>query len=399
MMKVKDRVMMTLKQTVLATLLLAGMTLVGCDESSDTQDTQSTKKAYTIGAILPLTGTAAVLGEFNRHGMDLALEDVNERWKNQNQKLAISYADSQNTAKEGLLAFQKMVSVDKIPVVISAMSSVTNALIPAAKDHDVLLLATTVSEAGMTDKSDKLFRLFIRADTDATTMADYAAEHLKFKKIDVLYVKDSFGESFRNVFTSAFSAKGGQVVLQEGYEPSTTDFSAVLTRIKGSDAEAVYLLGYEKTMGVIPKKMKELGINKTILSIGTLGQPYVLEQAGSSLEGAYFTTTTFDANQPANAAAKAFSEKYRETYQTSPNYFSAFAYDSVQVLAQAIESGKSYDAQSMVQALAQIQNHPGVIGDISIEANGDARFPMVIKTIQAGQIVSPAHQNSGTAAQ
>lgn len=393
----KDVVMKTLKQTLLATLCLVGVAMVGCDPSTDTENTKQSIKTYTIGSILPLTGTAAVLGQFNRHGMELAVADVNQRWQSKHKKLVISYADSQNTAKEGLMAFQKMVSVDKLPVVMSAMSRVTNALIQPAKDNNVLLLATTVSEAGMTNKYDKLFRLFVRADTDATTLANYAAEDLKFKKIDVLYVKDSFGESFRDVFTSAFSAKGGQVGLQEGYEPATTDFTSVLTRIKGSDAEAVYVLGYEKTMGIIPKKMKELGVKKTILSIGTLGQPYVMEQAGNSLEGAYFTTTTFDPDQPANQSAKIFSEKYRKQYQSSPNYFSAFAYDSVQILAKAIESSQKYDAQSVAKALAQTQNYSGVIGEINMEANRDARFPMIIKTIQAGKIVFPDHQSPNPA--
>ena len=365
-----------------STALALALVTAGCPQTPPPAPKSVT---YKIGAILPLTGPAAVLGEFNKSGMELAADEVNARWTSTGKSLSLSFADSKNDPKEGILAFQKLVAEDT-PFLVTAMSSVTNALIQPASENNRLLMATTVSAAGITAGHEKVFRLFIRADTDARTMAEYAAKTLKLKKIAILYVQDDFGASFRDVFKRTFEGGAGKVTAEEAYDRAATDFRAVLTRLKGADFEALYLLGYEKNMGLIPKQMQELGIKKTILSIGTLAQPYVLEQAGDSLNGAYFTATEFDADQPKSETARGFVDRYNAKYGKKPNYFSAFAYDAIRVLAKAMEDAGANRPDPVAGALHKIQGYPGAVGPISVEPNGDAAFPMHVRQIRGGKV-------------
>ena len=131
--------------------------------------------------------------------------------------------------------------------------------------------------------------------------------------------------------------------------------------------------------------MRELGIKKQILSIGTIAQPNVIKQAGESLEGAIFTTTEFSSDTPKTETARRFIEKYLSKYNKLPNYFSAFSYDSILIIAEAIKKG-SYTSKNIREELLKIKNFHGVSGMITIKSNGDADFPMVIKIIKNGRI-------------
>lgn len=356
-----------------------------CNQTATTPPASS--KDYKIGAILPMTGTSAVLGEFNKNGMDIAVEELNAR-PNAPKIYSVEYGDSKNDPKEGVLVFQQQASVQKLPIIVSAMSSVTGALAQPAAENNKLLMATMVSSAGITENQPNMFRLFVRADIDAKTMADYAVKNAGLKKAAILFVQDDFGASFRDVFKQNFEAGGGKVTVEEGFDRAATDFRAVLTKLKGADFDCLYLLGYERTMGLIPKQMRELGINQPVLSIGTLAQPYVMEQAGNAIDGSYFTSTEFDADNPKSDAAKNFVAKYEAKFGKKPNYFAAFAYDTVRVLARAVEDAgaNSADAKAVADALRRIKDFPGAVGAITFEPNGDARFPMHVSQIKNGRV-------------
>jgi len=356
-------------------------TLLGCNGA------KSGKKEVVLGAILPMTGPSAVLGEFNKHGMDLAVEEWNTAKKPEEPSLRIEYADSKNDAKEGILAFQALTGPKKVGTIVAAMSSVTNALIQPASESGSLLFATTVSAEGITQDHPRMFRLFIRADIDARTMAEYAARTLKMKRVAILYVQDDFGASFRDVFKRSFEQEGGSIVAEEGCDRAMTDYRATLTRLKTKSFEGIYVLAYEKTMGLIPKQMRELGMNQPIFSIGTIAQPYVLQQAGSAVDGAYFTSTDFDAEAPRTDLTRSFVQKFEAKYGKKPNYFNAFAYDTIRVLAKAAGEAAGNTPEDLSKALLTVKDYPGTVGPITFEPSGDAAFPMRVRRIEKGRIV------------
>jgi branched-chain amino acid transport system substrate-binding protein len=339
-----------------------------------------------IGAILPLTGNASFLGENIKEGLDLAVERINSQGGIRGKKLEIIYGDSKNEAKEGISIFNKLISIHRVPVVISAMSSVSNALVPLANKNEVVLFATTVSASGFTEQNKWTFRLFITADIDATTMAKFAVSKLGLKRIAILYVNDDFGLSFSETFRKTFEELGGMITLLESFDKNTSDYRMHLIKIKNSEPESIYLLGYDNNFGVIPKQMYELKIEVPILSIGIIGQRHIIEQAGTFLKDAYFTTTEFLADDPKSEIAKEFVRAYKAKYSRNPNYFSAFAYDAINLLNEAIKRG-GYTSKGIQDELLKIKDLTGVMGNISIKSNRDADFPMVVKKIKNGRIL------------
>lgn len=347
------------------------------------------KKPETIkiGAILPLTGSASLVGEYVKNGIDLAVDEVNAKDGIEGKTIAMLYGDSKNDPKEGISIFIKFISLEKLPIVISVMTSVTQAITPIADKNKIVILATSVSASGITESSPWLFRLFVTADNDAKTMANFASDKLKYKRLGVLHVYDDFGLNFSKVFTSTFEnrRKGNKVVFSEGFDKRTVDYRSILTKVKKKHLDAIYILGYDNNLGLLPKQMRELGITIPILSIGTIAQPNVIAQAGKALDGTYFTTTEFSDDNPLTQEAKLFVERYKAKYNKTPNYFSAFAYDSIMIISEAIKS-EGYSSDTIQKGLQNIKDFKGVTGVITIKPNRDADFKMVVKTIKQGII-------------
>lgn len=338
-----------------------------------------------IGAILPLTGPASMLGEFMKNGIDLAVEKINLGGGINNRKIEIVYGDSKNDPKEGVTIFNRFAHIENLPVVITSMSGVTNAIIDLADRNEVVLFATTVSASGITERSDWLFRLFITADIDAKLMAEHAAREMGFRRMGIFYVNDEFGLSFHNIFKSTFEANGGSIVWSESFDRGTIDFRSHLTKLRGVDFDGIYILGYEASLGIIPRQLRELGIEQQIMSIATISQPFVLEQAGEALEGAIFTSTLFNPDSPVSEVAKEFIENHKEVYGKNPSYFTGFAYDTLMILADVLKR-EGYSSDRIREGLLKVKNFPGVMGNITIKPDGDADFPMVVKIIKDGKV-------------
>lgn len=101
-----------------------------------------------IGAILPLSGPVAMFGDWARKGMEIALEDINL----EEVKIEVLFEDSKLDAKEGIIAYNKLVNIDNAGLIISAKSSVSVPLIPIVREDEKVLLLQDVTFPEITKK-------------------------------------------------------------------------------------------------------------------------------------------------------------------------------------------------------------------------------------------------------
>ena len=337
----------------------------------------------TLSVILPLTGNTAFLGEFCKNGMDLAAEQANAIGAIGGQPLKLDYSDSKNEPKEGVAAFQKAM-LSRPAAVVVAMSSVTSAIAPLADGQKLPLFATMVSSKNVTVNHPWMFRLFINADIDARLMAEFAAKK-GFKNVSIVSVNDEMGGSFSSVFTDAFTGLGGKIALHESFDKAAADFRDVAAKVRAVQCDAVYLLGYDANLGQLAKALREQGITQPLLSIATIAQAPVRAVAGDALNNTFFTSVKFDADVPDGPKAVAFVAAYEKRFGKKPTYFSAFAYDSVLILAETMRA-KGTTAEAILQGLQSIASFEGTTGTISFGGSHDARFPMTVKQINQGTV-------------
>ena len=341
---------------------------------------------YKIGANLILTGPAATSGEYVKNGIDLAVEEINKLGGIKGKKIEIIYGDNKNDAKEAISVFNKMTTIDHLPVIISMFSTPSLAQVKLADEKRIVLATTIVSAPGVGDMSPWVFRYFVSIDKECEVLANFIINKQNIKKIAFLYINDDYGRGGFKSFKDSYEKLGGTIIFAEAFEKTRTDFRSLLFRLKTTKPEAVCVIGYDKPLGIIIKQMREIGIKAQIFTPMSLSVPVVLEQAGEGAEGAYLTMSSFDIEHPNTPLAKEFIANYQKKFGKLPSHYSAFAYDLIKLICKAIEN-KGYSPSSIREGLLSIKNYPAIMGNVTILPNGEVEIPLTIKKIEKGKIV------------
>lgn len=352
----------------------------------------SRKPAETIkiGAILPLTGKAASYGQDAREALEMALEEINTKGI-KGRKVEIIYEDSQGQPAIGVSAIKKLITVDKVPVVIGAvMSSVTLSMAPVAEENKVVLL-TMSSAPAITDAGDFIFRNRETANDQGKKMAEVIFGNLKANRAALLFENSDTGNSHSSAFKKYFQEIGGEIVSEETYDTGTSDFKAQLTKIKAKNPEVVYLAPKPKDCGLILKQAKELGIETQFTGTsGCYGQE-VIDIAQKAAEGLIQVMYAYPGElgeEKQDPAYQAFEEAYQEKYGRKPTALAALHYDNFKIITGIMKKIKDpTDSTQIKEKLYEIQNYVGASGTTTFDENGDAKKPLMLRIIKNGQFV------------
>lgn len=336
-----------------------------------------------MGALLPLTGDIAEYGKRCKAGIDLAVKQINERGGINGALLNVIYEDSRGIPRDGVTAFQKLVSVDKVKAVIGPVaSSVALAVEPIATKNRVILFSPAASSPKLTGISEYFFRDWPSDVFEATVLAEFVHSKLGLRAIAILYVNNEYGIGLKSEFMRRFQELKGTVPIVESYEQGASDFRSQLTKIKAAEPNAVYLAGYHREMAAATKQIRELGMSMQILGDGDYGVQELLKIAGSAAEGAIFSIPEYDPTR-GGESMRLFAESFRKEYGSEPSIFEANAYDAVMLLAVAIAKvGVSTDR--IADHLASIKNYDGASGTISFGPDREVVKPVSIKVVRDG---------------
>jgi branched-chain amino acid transport system substrate-binding protein len=378
--------MITLKKKWVSLLIILGITIgmvlwFANYRSQQTDEMHSTK----LAAVLPLTGSPAQIGIWQKRGLDLAIEQINQKGGYKGTPLTITYEDSQGDPKTGVTAIQKILADSKPPVVFSSLSSVASATLPILDRSKTVSMLLAVSLPGITDRSPWAFRCNLGSDDEAIAMASYLSK-TPIRRIAVAYINDEFGVGAESIFQKAAKNNNFEVTTSEAYNKDSSDFRTLITKLRSKNPEAIYVIGYVKASVLLVKQLRELNVTLPVLGNMALSVPSFLELGGKALDGTVFTVTQFDPNKQ-NLEVKSFVTAYKTKYKESPTFFSAFAYDSIMMIQQAANNRK-FTSEDIRAGLLEIKNYPGVLGSLTVKPNRDIDFPTRVVKNKNGVLVS-----------
>jgi len=336
-----------------------------------------------IGWIGPLTGDAAYYGEMVKKGTELAVEEINEAGGIKGLRIKVIYEDDQLDPKKGTLALQKLITVDKVPVVIQAAgSSVMLANAPIAERNKVVLISPTCSNDKIKYAGDYIFRIWPSDAYQGKVIAEFAYNELGKRRAAVLYINNDYGVGLKDEFVKNFKRLGGEVVFVEGFAQGESDFRTILTKLKGLNPDIVFLSSLYKESALILKQAKELGLETQFIGGDGNFAPELIELSGGAAEGTIVTNMHWDPNS-SDPIVRNFVRKFREKYNQDPEVYAAAGYDCIKVLARAIEMGGT-TSDGIKEALYKIKHFKGVTGDITFDEYGEIMFKEYDKFIVKG---------------
>ncbi|MUG99236.1 ABC transporter substrate-binding protein [Scytonema sp. UIC 10036] len=373
-------------RTILFSSSVLLVTVTSCT-SINNQSSSYQPPEIKIGVLFPLTGDAASYGEKGKKAIELAVEEINAK---EVKKATAIFEDSRAEPKTGVTATQKLIDVDKVPVIVGdIVSAVTLAIAPIAEKNQVVVLAPTSSAPAITNAGEYIYRIWPSDLVEGTKIAERAAQK-GFKNVAILHLNNDYGLAIANIFQKTFEQKGGKVVLKEGYLDKATDFRPVLSKIANLKPDVIYVAGYFADTARILKQSRELAIQSQFLGTTAIEDDEFIKLAGNAAEGMIYPLATgFDPTVIKNSKVDNFVNSFEKKYKYKPGWVEGHSYDAFMMAYQAANSS---DAQvtgtSIKKYFDTMKSYEGVTGKIVFDKNGDVVKPVVFKTIQKSKFVA-----------
>jgi branched-chain amino acid transport system substrate-binding protein len=317
---------------------------------------------FTIGAILPLSGPAAIWGENVKKGMDLALKDHPE--------IKVIYQDSEGKPANGVSAFN-VLKEKKVNMMLSILSAVTVPVAQAAKEQKIPLFGTlTASDSVVNEYTTRYYSnaqdfaepAFIIDDSPLKTA----------KNIAVLYRNDELGTNVLKKIEALSKQYGKDIVLTETFKPGETDFNTALLKVKNVKADVLLFVPVTpgEAVGIV-KTARQLGI-----TIPLIEESNVFADPNNRKELAGITFYTNSYNFSNEGTSEEFKTKYRNMHGSEANFAGAFGYDTLQMIARCIDQ-----KDQITSCLRSIETFDGVTGKAKQIAPGDFNMPMKFEKV------------------
>lgn len=364
------------KVLLLSVILVACLGLVGSGFADD---------SYKVGAITPLSGKLAVYGEGFQRAMNLAMDEINAAGGIKGKPLEIVFEDNGSTAQGSVSAIQKLITVDKLPVIFGpAASSNFLAVCPIAQQHATVLIGAESAAASISKCGSYVLRVFPSDLLQGRGVAELT-EDLGHKKVVLTYINNDWGVGLADVFKQTYRNNGGEIVDEFAYDEGKTDYRSEILRIKQSGVPVVVNLTYIKEGATMLKQAFEQQMNVQWLMGSAAKSPKLVQLAGPAAEGVIGTYPTFSQQTP---AYQAFKEAWAKKYPgTKVGIFAEYNYDMVKLTAKAMETAKDYSADAMRAALLEAgRGYTGVTGDKTFDDNGDVGASYGKWTVKNGAI-------------
>ena len=343
-----------------------GLTLLGCGGGGPTK----------LGAVLPLSGSAAVYGQAIRKGIDLAAEQVNRDPRG--PKIEILVGDTASDPERAKKELTRVIGAGALAAIGGVTSAEALALVEVADDQNRILLSPSASLPQLSGISTNFFRIFPSDFSEGTVMARYAYDNLSLRTGVILAKQETYAKGIQQVFAEEYQRKGGKILEAIEFPASGGAFEALTERAAMLKPDFVYLAGYAEEVSAMIRDLRGQQYPGLILTTSSIAAATTIAKTGEAAEGAYFTQTSFDtegAKVPENV--KTFVDAFRAKYREAPDLYAAHGYDAVLVLVEAMRQGGD-SASAFWKGMRSVHEFPGVTGTLQFDDKGDvAKFPHV----------------------
>ena len=291
-----------------------------------------------FGLAMPLTGGQALYGNDQVKAAQWAVDEINKKGGINGKKLEMVLLDTQADPQVGIQAVNRLVSVEKVPVFVTAWSGVVKAVAPIANDNKVVELSVGAASPDIAKLGDYVYTTFPLADVDIKAVANYSVKDMGKKKAAVLFINNETGIPAAAVYRDAVTKAGGQIVASESYDQKATDFTGPLLKIRAANPDIVHLQGLVSESPQVIAQARQLGINVPITSYSGIYNPKLIEQLGAAAEGVIATSLAPGASDL--PAVKDYVDRWQKEVGRAPNGlpYTQYLYDAPVMIAAVFSS-------------------------------------------------------------
>jgi branched-chain amino acid transport system substrate-binding protein len=331
------------------------------------------QKVIKIANVIELSGAGTTSGTNFKNGVELAIKEINGTGGILGHRIESYTVDTQSNPGVAKGLAQKAVD-DGVFAVFGPVFS-GSILVSMAETRKAEVPNFTGGEAAAITKQGNpyIFRTSFTQDTAMPKVARYMANTLKAKTVAVIFVNNDFGKGGRDAIVKALEPLGVKVTTDISTEQSQVDFSAAVLKARQANTDVVFAYVNEEESARLLRELRKQGVTKPIVGETVLTSQKVIELAGEAANGAVaHVGLTVDAPLP---SIRAFRAKFEKEYRYVSDHNGVKGYTGVYIMKAAIEKVGKVDRKAMAQAMKGLKikasEHPGVLMDVSFDANGD----------------------------
>lgn len=373
------------------TCLLMLSFLAGCSESADKStapvaENSAKPEKYVIAFAGALSGASAQDGESGLEGVKLCIELLNKAGGIDGVPLELVISDDKGDPKEAAIVANKNVQDSSILAVIGHYnSSCSLAAAPIYNGAGLVHVSFASTSPLVSEAGPYTFRTAPGDDIGARASAKWAFENYDIKKAAIIFENNDYGYGVSGVFQDECKKAGVEIVANENFIPGqTTDFTTMLTKIKGTQADVILLGTLYNETALICKQAVNLNVDIPFVGIDAIYNYPLIELGGEAVEGIAFAAF-YSAKSP-DPVVQEFVKNYEEMFGSTPSCYAAYAYDGMSCIADAIKANGG-TREGIKDYLTTMKDQHGVSGINSFDENGDVIKEAFMMKVENGDFV------------
>ena len=329
-----------------------------------------------IGVILPITGPSATLMFYVKNAIELARDDLPQMEK---EKVELYFQDDALQNTNSLTAYQQLVEIKKVDVLLIVTSGTGAVLAPLAEKKKIPMIIIGASDVSLVNKRRYSFIHWIPPRTEAKAIVQ-EIKNRGYKRLATIAVEHQGALAAYNAVKDVLREEGlgENILIDQVFTLNELEFSAILPKLRSQNIEGIVPLLFGAGLSTFAKKARSQGVTAAFVGLETFADTDAIKAAGGALEGAWFVTGT-------DGHAE-FAKHYEDNFHLAPGWAAANGYDSFGLIIAGWRRGDG-DKERLVDYLATVKDYEGALGRYS--ATGDQLFELGIaaKVVQGGVIV------------
>jgi len=352
-------------------LILAACSSTPAEDGGDTDP--SAVSEVTIAFLGDISGAAAFCGGEAQAGFEAAIDWVNENDVAGGVTLKADIRDTQTDPTVAATEVQAIVGTDAVGAVIGCASGVAQASAAAAQSFSLPTVAMQSGSQAVIDAGDFIFRTTAPQATYHSTQAEHYIG-LGIESVAIVTQSDvpTLVEIADLVYPPIFEDAGVEIVADETFLGTDTDFSALAAKVVGASPDLILLLGQGPPNVTASTAILNQGYDGFVGGSAGFANG-VLEPLGDSADGFTWPTDfNVDSDVP---STQEFVAYYEEATGNTPGAFAANAWDAVLLFAYGIAAAEDPSDRASLRdglAAAAAAGFDGAVGAISFD-DRDAR--------------------------
>ncbi|TAL17477.1 ABC transporter substrate-binding protein [bacterium] len=326
-----------------------------------------------IGAIFSVTGPASFLGEPEKNTAKMLEEQINKSGGLLGKNVEVIVYDDETDATKAVTAFDRLAKKDQVVAVIGpSTTGSTLAIVPKAEESQIPLFSAAAAKKIVSPVKKWVFKS-PQSDDLAVRRIYNHAKGAGITKIAIISASDAFGAAGREELLAIAKTAGLDIVADEVFGPKDTDMTAQLTKIKGTDAQAIICWGTNPGPAVIARNRVQLGISIPLyMSHGVASKKFIELAGAENAEGIMLPAGRLIVegqvadDHPQKKVISTYKKNYEETFKQDVSTFGGHAYDSLMLVVEAIKLANSTEPAAIRDALEKVKKFYGTAGEFNL---------------------------------